>query len=86
MAFPTSAPPVTRFKTPGGKTVLANSTNLIVATGVSGEGLITTVLPDFNAGMICQIAMSKGQFHGVIDATTPRGLRFLLRRHPESLA
>jgi len=77
MAGPTSEPaaPVTRLSTPGGRMALASSTKRAVATGLSSDGLITTVLPARRAGMTCQMAIISGQFHGVIEPTTPSGLR-----------
>ena len=38
---------------------------------VYSEGLITTVLPARIEGMICQMAISSGQFQGATAATTP---------------
>ena len=52
-----------------------SSTRRSVESGVNGDGLMTTVQPTRMAGMMCQTAISIGQFHGVIDATTPTGLR-----------
>ena len=42
--------------------------------GIVG-GLMTTVQPTRMAGITCHVAMSMGQFQGVIDPTTPTGLR-----------
>ena len=50
------------------------STRRSVDSGVYGDGLITTVLPARIAGMMCQMAIITGQFHGVIEPTTPIGL------------
>ena len=61
--------------TPGGRTWFMSSTRRNVESGVNGEGLMTTVQPTRMAGMMCQTAIISGQFHGVIDATTPTGLR-----------
>ena len=44
-------------------------------SGVNGEGLMTTVQPTRIAGITCQVAMSSGQFQGVMEPTTPTGLR-----------
>ncbi len=38
-------------------------------------GLKTTVLPRMSAGMIFQVGIANGKFHGVIAATTPSGAR-----------
>ena len=43
--------------------------------GVKGDGLLTTVLPERTAGTMCQIAIRTGKFQGVIEPTTPIGLR-----------
>ena len=75
MWLPTSGPPVTALMTPGGSTWFISSTSLSVESGVKGEGLMTTVQPTRSAGMTCQAAMISGQFQGVIDPTTPTGLR-----------
>ena len=75
MRLPTSASPVTTLTTPGGSTPFISSTNRKVESGVYGDGLITTVQPTRSAGMMCQVAISMGQFHGVIEPTTPTGLR-----------
>jgi hypothetical protein len=37
--------------------------------------LFTTVLPTAMAGMMCHVAIINGQFHGVIEPTTPIALR-----------
>ncbi len=47
----------------------------IVESGVYGDGLITIVLPVRTAGMMCQLPINIGQFHGVIEPMTPIGLR-----------
>ncbi|SVJ97572.1 Uncharacterised protein [Acinetobacter baumannii] len=47
-----------------------------VDNGVYSEGLLMTTLPARKAGMICQTAIMSGQFHGVIEATTPSGWRW----------
>ena len=66
---------MTTLTTPGGSSSFMSSTRRIVLSGVSGDGLMTTVLPARIAGMICQHAIITGQFHGVIEPTTPIGLR-----------
>lgn len=73
---PTSGPPVTALMTPGGSTWFINSTSRNVDSGVKGEGLITTVHPTRMAGMTCQTAIISGQFQGVMEPTTPTGLRW----------
>ena len=75
IAEPTPDSPVTMFSTPGGRIAFASSTKRSVAVGVTDAGLITTVLPARSAGITCQIAIISGQFHGVIEPTTPSGLR-----------
>jgi hypothetical protein len=64
-----------QLTTPGGSTSFMISIMRKVDSGVWGEGLFTTVLPTAMAGMICHVAMISGQFHGVIEPTTPIGLR-----------
>jgi hypothetical protein len=44
--------------------------------GVSGDGLITIVLPVSSAMPSFQHAMSSGKFHGMIAAHTPIGSRW----------
>lgn len=46
-----------------------------VESGVQEAALLTTVQPARSAGMTCQAAISIGQFHGVIEPTTPTGRR-----------
>jgi hypothetical protein len=41
---------------------------------------MTTVHPTRKAGITCQVAMSSGQFQGVIEPTTPTGLRRTMMR------
>ena len=43
--------------------------------GVKVAGLKTTVLPVTSAGAIFQIGIATGKFHGVMQATTPTGMR-----------
>ncbi len=80
MCVPTAGPPVTELSTPGGSTSLAIWTSRSVESGVNGDGLMTTVHPARKAGITCQVAMSSGQFQGVIDPTTPTGLRRMTMR------
>ena len=74
-AAPRSLSSAMTLTTPAGSTSFISSTRRIVVSGVFGEGLMTTVLPVRMAGMICQQAIMTGQFHGVMAATTPIGLR-----------
>src|SRR4051794_7350486 len=71
----TSFSQVMTLTTPGGTTSLMISTRRIVDSGVLGDGLIIIVLPARTAGMMCQQAIITGQFQGVIEPTTPIGLR-----------
>src|SRR5690606_7943025 len=67
--------PVTKLKTPLGRTsfsILANSKTL---NEVLEEGLNTIVLPAASAGAIFQAAIKNGKFQGTICATTPIGSR-----------
>jgi hypothetical protein len=79
---PSAAPPATALTRPGGATSSISSTRRRVLSGVSSEGLITTALPARSAGMMCHTAIISGQFHGVIDPTTPSGLRCSSMRLP----
>src|ERR1700757_898324 len=73
---PTSGPPVTRFTTPAGTPASSRTlTKLMAESGVSDEGLKTTVLPQTSAGMIFHDGMAIGKFHGVMIAETPIGWR-----------
>src|SRR3546814_4256212 len=72
---PTSGPiPVTTLNTPGGKPtpsrILANSSKEAL---VYSDGLNTKVHPAARAGAIFQAARNRGEFHGIIAATTPTG-------------
>jgi hypothetical protein len=72
---PTSAPnPVTTFTTPGGNPARTiRSMNSSSEAEVYSEGLITTVLPAASAGASFQAVSSSGEFHGMMQATTPSG-------------
>src|SRR4030095_1127261 len=73
---PTSAPPVTRFTTPGGMPASSRIlTKLIADSGVSVAGLNTTVLPHTSAGAIFHDGIAIGKFHGVMIEQTPSGWR-----------
>ena len=82
MAWPTSASPTTLLTRPAGSTAAMICTRRSVDSGVNGEGLMTTALPARSAGMMCHTAIISGQFHGVIDPTTPSGLRCSSMRLP----
>ncbi len=75
IAAPMVSSPAMPLTTPAGSTSFISSIIRSVDSGVYGEGLFTTVLPARIAGMMCQIAISTGQFHGVIEPTTPIGRR-----------
>lgn len=68
---PTSPGPLTVLTTPAGSTSAIRRTSSSVPIEVYSEGLMTTVLPARIDGMICQMAISSGQFHGATAATTP---------------
>ena len=74
-AAPTSAPkPVTTFTTPGGMPASCTSfINSSVDAEVNSDGLMTMVQPAAKAGAIFQASKSKGEFQGVMAATTPTG-------------
>src|SRR5262249_8279048 len=60
--------------TPAGNPAFSNnSPNTIAETDENSDGFQTTVLPAASAGASFHAARSKGEFHGVIAATTPRG-------------
>ena len=46
-----------------------------VDSGVSGAGLITTVLPMMRAGIIFHDGIAIGKFQGVMRPATPTGMR-----------
>jgi hypothetical protein len=73
MAAPMESPPVTTFRTPGGRTSAPICPSSRVESRVKGEGLMTTVLPARSAGPTFQLHRPTGPFHGVIVATTPIG-------------
>ena len=68
---PTSPEPLIVLMTPGGSASAIRRTNSSVPMEVYSEGLMTTVLPARIEGMICQMAMSKGQFQGAMAPITP---------------
>jgi hypothetical protein len=58
---PTVSPwPVTTLSTPGGSTSCDSSASRSALSGVSSEGLSTTVFPVASAGPIFQIAIISG--------------------------
>ena len=81
---PTSPAPLTVLITPAGNPSAIRRTISSVPMLVYSEGLITTVLPARIDGMICQIAISNGQFHGAMAAITPKGLRWISSRRVSS--
>ena len=84
ISSPTTGPgPVTRLKTPGGRSASAtHSASAIAATEVLGAGVQTTALPQASAGAISSAGIVYGQFHGVITPTTPSGRRTSSTRLP----
>ncbi|MCY1428646.1 hypothetical protein D9M71_445370 [compost metagenome] len=75
-ACPTLPAPVTRLNTPAGMPAsMASSARRNAVSGVSGDGLITTVQPVASAGISFQVVIISGKFHGTIPATTPTGSR-----------
>ena len=62
------------FTTPAGTPASSSTlTKCIAESGVSSDGLKTTVLPQTSAGMIFQDGMAIGKFHGVMMEQTPSG-------------
>ena len=62
--------------TPGGRPASSRAwIRLTVDSGVSGAGLMTTVLPRIRAGIIFQEGMAMGKFQGVMSPATPTGMR-----------
>src|SRR4249920_2688710 len=84
ISSPTTEPgPVTRLKTPGGRSAsTTHSARAMAATAVDEAGVQTTALPDASAGAISSAGIVYGQFHGVITPTTPRGRRASITRLP----
>ena len=77
MASPTTEPgPVTRLKTPAGRSASARQAARTVAqSDVFEAGFQTTVLPAARAGAMSSPGIVYGQFQGVMMPTTPRGTR-----------
>ena len=68
--------PGTTLSTPSGRPAsAASSASASAVSGVSGEGLRTTVLPQASAGPSFQAAMTSGKFHGTMRPHTPTGSR-----------
>src|SRR5204862_227140 len=84
IAAPTTAPgPVTRLRTPGGRSASAtHSASATAAIAVVEAGVQTTVFPQASAGAISSAGIVYGQFHGVMTPITPRGRRQSSTRFP----
>ena len=84
---PTTAPgPVTKLKTPAGRSASAtHSASAVPATAVVDAGVQTTVFPHARAGAISSAGIVYGQFQGVITPMTPRGRRRRRTRLPEEV-
>ncbi|MCY1223310.1 hypothetical protein D9M72_354310 [compost metagenome] len=68
--------PGTTLITPRGKpTSAASAATRSADSGVSSDGLSTTVLPAASAGPSFQPVNISGKFHGTICPTTPTGAR-----------
>src|SRR5690349_2771726 len=73
-ARPTSVPPGSTLNTPAGTPAFsATSASSRASSGVSGDGLSTTVQPAASAGTYLNAAWVCGTFQGVTAATTPTG-------------
>ncbi len=73
---PVWRPPLTRLKTPAGRSVSATSSAKSKAlSGVSSLGLTTMVLPVTSAGAILRAIRKNGKFQGRMPAVTPMALR-----------
>ena len=84
ISSPTTGPgPVTRLKTPGGRSAstIARASSP-AQTAVEGAGVQTTVLPAASAGAISSAGIVYGQFHGLITPIAPRGRRTSITRWP----
>src|SRR6201999_1716893 len=85
-ARPMSVAPGNTLKTPAGSPALsATSASSSASSGVSGDGLSTTVLPAASAGTYLNADSVCGKFHGVIAATTPTGQCVTRARVPAGL-
>ncbi len=66
--------PVTRFTTPFGNPASSmSSMSRMLVSGVTSEGLISTVLPVARAGASFHARIMSGKFHGSTRALTPIG-------------
>src|ERR1041385_262770 len=76
-AFPTSPPePCTKLTTPLGAPALCSASTIRQELrGAAEAGFTSTVFPQMSAGAIFHAGMALGKFHGVINPTTPTGLR-----------
>ena len=74
---PTTLPgPVTRLKTPGGRSASAmHEARTVAQTEVEDAGFQTTVFPAPRAGAMISAGIVYGQFQGVMTPTTPSGTR-----------
>ena len=73
-AAPAASSPVMMLTTPGGSSASrSTSASSKAVSGVVGAGLRTAVFPQASAGASFQAAISKGKFHGITWAATPRG-------------
>ena len=73
---PMAGPPVTMLTTPGGTPASSSTrTKFTAESGVSSDGLNTTVLPQTSAGMIFHDGIAIGKFQGVMIEHTPIGWR-----------
>src|ERR1043166_9283776 len=73
---PTWGPAGTRFTTPAGIPASSRTlTKFTADSGVSEDGLNTTVLPQPSAGTIFHDGMAMGKFQGVMMPQTPSGWR-----------
>ena len=84
ISSPTTEPgPVTRLKTPGGRSASAtHAASAAPQTAVVDAGVQTTVLPEASAGAISSAGIVYGQFQGVMTPITPRGRRTSRTRFP----
>src|SRR5947207_14467297 len=77
--------PVTRLKTPGGRSASAmHSASFTAQMLVVGAGASTTALPAASAGATISAGIVYGQFQGLITPTIPRDTRYSSTRLPES--
>ncbi len=77
-ALPNVAPdPATKFTTPLGMPASRHASTMRQAQrGDTEAGLTTMVLPQMRAGAIFHAGIAMGKFQGVINPTTPTGLRW----------